>query len=105
MRFFFLNGYRGSWHQELIFEVPEPKKLLPTHSYSKRFILVEPHPNMPPQKNELFIVPDNFTNAYCLFICFLGELINVTVCDASGKTVPRPRRRFSLREGHRTTRA
>lgn len=60
---------------------------------------------MPPQKNELFIVPDNFTNAYCLFICFLGELINVTVCDASGKTVPRPRRRFSLREGHRTTRA
>lgn len=32
------------------------------------------------------------------------ELINVTICDATGKTVPRPRRRFSLREGHRTTR-
>ncbi|XP_054256943.1 serine/threonine-protein kinase MRCK alpha-like isoform X2 [Macrosteles quadrilineatus] len=33
------------------------------------------------------------------------ELINVTVCDPTGKAVPRPRRRFSIREGHRTTRA
>ncbi|XP_046676035.1 serine/threonine-protein kinase Genghis Khan isoform X4 [Homalodisca vitripennis] len=42
-------------------------------------------------------------------IVYLGnihqrELINVTVCDPTGKTVPRPRRRFSLREGHRSTR-
>ncbi|XP_049786774.1 serine/threonine-protein kinase Genghis Khan [Schistocerca cancellata] len=32
------------------------------------------------------------------------ELINVTQCDASGRPVPRPRRRFSLREGHRAAR-
>ncbi|XP_033608922.1 serine/threonine-protein kinase Genghis Khan [Cryptotermes secundus] len=33
------------------------------------------------------------------------ELINVTQCDGSGRPVPRPRRRFSLREGHRAARA
>lgn len=33
------------------------------------------------------------------------ELINVTCCDASGRPVARPRRRFSLREGHRAARA
>ncbi|RZF34758.1 hypothetical protein LSTR_LSTR007810 [Laodelphax striatellus] len=32
------------------------------------------------------------------------ELINVSCCDATGRVVPRPRRRFSMREGHRTAR-
>ncbi|KAK7790994.1 hypothetical protein R5R35_011454 [Gryllus longicercus] len=42
-------------------------------------------------------------------IIYLGnihqhELINVTQYDASGRPMPRPRRRFSLREGHRAAR-
>ncbi|XP_067007456.2 serine/threonine-protein kinase Genghis Khan isoform X3 [Anabrus simplex] len=32
------------------------------------------------------------------------DLINVTQFDASGRPMPRPRRRFSLREGHRAAR-
>nr|CAD7255964.1 unnamed protein product [Timema shepardi] len=34
-----------------------------------------------------------------------GDLVNVLTFDGSGRPMPRPRRRFSLREGHRTTRA
>nr|CAD7197884.1 unnamed protein product [Timema douglasi] len=33
------------------------------------------------------------------------DLVNVLTFDGSGRPMPRPRRRFSLREGHRTTRA
>lgn len=33
------------------------------------------------------------------------EQINVTGVDASGRVIPRPRRRFSMREGHRSARA
>ncbi|XP_063233759.1 serine/threonine-protein kinase Genghis Khan [Bacillus rossius redtenbacheri] len=34
-----------------------------------------------------------------------NDVINITTFDAAGRPIPRPRRRFSLREGHRTTRA
>lgn len=34
----------------------------------------------------------------------LGDLLNLTPLDTSGRHVTRPRRRFSLREGNRTVR-
>lgn len=44
---------------------------------------------------------------HIIYICNVHqrEQINVSAMDASGRVVPRPRRRFSMREGHRTTRA
>ncbi|KAE8752370.1 hypothetical protein FOCC_FOCC000842 [Frankliniella occidentalis] len=44
---------------------------------------------------------------HIIYICNVHqrEQINVTGVDASGRVVPRPRRRFSMREGHRATRA
>lgn len=44
---------------------------------------------------------------HIIYICNVHqrEQINVTGVDASGRVIPRPRRRFSMREGHRAARA
>lgn len=39
-----------------------------------------------------------------LLYIVLGELLNLTPLDTSGRQITRPRRRFSLREGNRTVR-
>lgn len=32
-------------------------------------------------------------------------MLNMTTMDTAGRAIPRPRRRFSIREGHRAARA
>lgn len=38
------------------------------------------------------------------FLPFTGDLLSLTVYDPSGRIIAKPRRRFSLREGHRISR-